>query len=170
MKLIFLKWICALKIEICFSVFFKLPLHVIFRVSQRNESQLRQYQNLQLLLWKTVSVWNAKLKRWGHLVCICVLRHVWAIFQLLKLINPLLQVKPAPIKAVPVPHSVPFQPKLPAKSVVEMCPFSFEERERERRAMKEKKLEELRKEEVMLNAHCKNLRNFNVTWCTCIFL
>ncbi|XP_048097204.1 targeting protein for Xklp2 isoform X1 [Alosa alosa] len=57
------------------------------------------------------------------------------------------EVKPVRIKAVPVPHSVPFQPKLTAKSAVEMCPFSFEERERERRAMKEKKLEELRKEE-----------------------
>lgn len=50
-----------------------------------------------------------------------------------------------------MPHSVPFQPKLLAKSAVEMCPFSFEERERERRAIKEKKLEELRKEEVLLN-------------------
>ncbi|XP_012686461.2 targeting protein for Xklp2 isoform X2 [Clupea harengus] len=57
------------------------------------------------------------------------------------------EVKPAPIKAVPVPHSVPFHPKLLARSVVEMCPFSFEERERERRTLKEKKLEELRKEE-----------------------
>ncbi|KAL2103812.1 hypothetical protein ACEWY4_000680 [Coilia grayii] len=58
------------------------------------------------------------------------------------------EVKPAPIKAVPVPHIVPFHPTLPARSVVELCPFSFEERERERRAMKEKKLEDLRKEEV----------------------
>ncbi|XP_056096039.1 targeting protein for Xklp2 isoform X1 [Rhinichthys klamathensis goyatoka] len=55
---------------------------------------------------------------------------------------------PAPIKALAVPHFLPFQPKPPVKSQVEMCPFSFEERERERRVMKEKKLEELRHEEV----------------------
>ncbi|XP_077074614.1 targeting protein for Xklp2 isoform X2 [Siphateles boraxobius] len=55
---------------------------------------------------------------------------------------------PAPIKALAVPHFLPFQPKPPVKSHVEMCPFSFEERERERRVMKEKKLEELRHEEV----------------------
>ncbi|XP_073669129.1 targeting protein for Xklp2 isoform X2 [Paramisgurnus dabryanus] len=55
---------------------------------------------------------------------------------------------PAPIKALAVPHFLPFQPKIPVKSQLEMCPFSFEERERERRAMKEKKLEELRNEEV----------------------
>ncbi|XP_028850110.1 targeting protein for Xklp2-like isoform X4 [Denticeps clupeoides] len=55
---------------------------------------------------------------------------------------------PAPVKALPVPHFLPFQPKLPVKSKVEVCPFSFEERERERRALKEKKLEELRNEEV----------------------
>ncbi|XP_067227567.1 targeting protein for Xklp2 isoform X2 [Chanodichthys erythropterus] len=55
---------------------------------------------------------------------------------------------PAPIKALAVPHFLPFQPKPPVKSQVEMCPFSFEERERERRVMKEKKMEELRNEEV----------------------
>uniref|UniRef100_A0A673G788 Targeting protein for Xklp2-like n=1 Tax=Sinocyclocheilus rhinocerous TaxID=307959 RepID=A0A673G788_9TELE len=55
---------------------------------------------------------------------------------------------PAPIKAHAVPHFLPFQPKLPVKSQVEMCPFSFEEREHERRVMKEKKLEEMRNEEV----------------------
>ncbi|XP_051515310.1 targeting protein for Xklp2-like isoform X3 [Myxocyprinus asiaticus] len=55
---------------------------------------------------------------------------------------------PAPIRALAVPHYLPFQPKPPVKSQLELCPFSFEERERERRAMKEKKLEELRNEEV----------------------
>ncbi|XP_016085412.1 targeting protein for Xklp2-B-like [Sinocyclocheilus grahami] len=55
---------------------------------------------------------------------------------------------PAPIKAHAVPHFLPFQPKLPVKSQVEMCPFSFEERERERRVMKEKKLDEMRNEEL----------------------
>ncbi|XP_067303313.1 targeting protein for Xklp2 isoform X2 [Pseudorasbora parva] len=55
---------------------------------------------------------------------------------------------PAPIKAFAVPHFLPFQPKPPVKSQVEMCPFSFEERDRERRVIKEKKLDELRNEEV----------------------
>ncbi|XP_057219438.1 targeting protein for Xklp2 isoform X2 [Triplophysa rosa] len=55
---------------------------------------------------------------------------------------------PAPIKALAVPHFLPFHPKPLVKSQVEVCPFSFEERERERRVMKEKKLEELRNEEV----------------------
>jgi len=58
------------------------------------------------------------------------------------------EFKPAPIKAAPVPHFIPFQPKLPAKIAVELCPFSFEERERDRKAMKEKRMEELRKDEV----------------------
>lgn len=71
------------------------------------------------------------------------------IFQSLQLISLYLQEKPpAPIKALAVPHFLPFQPKPPVKSQVEMCPFSFEERERERRAVKEKKLEELRNDEV----------------------
>ncbi|XP_060794540.1 targeting protein for Xklp2 [Neoarius graeffei] len=55
---------------------------------------------------------------------------------------------PAPVKALPVPHYVPFQPKPAAKSHVEMCPFSFDQREQERRAQKEKRLEGLRHEEV----------------------
>ncbi|KAM3618759.1 uncharacterized protein V6R79_024501 [Siganus canaliculatus] len=56
---------------------------------------------------------------------------------------------PSPIKAPPVPHfGLPFQPRLPESHHVEVCPFSFEERERERRALKEKKLEEKRNEEV----------------------
>uniref|UniRef100_UPI0037E955A1 targeting protein for Xklp2 isoform X2 n=1 Tax=Semicossyphus pulcher TaxID=241346 RepID=UPI0037E955A1 len=57
--------------------------------------------------------------------------------------------QPSPIKAPPVPHfGLPFQPRLPEHHHVEVCPFSFEERERERRALKEKKLEEKRNEEV----------------------
>ncbi|XP_060750655.1 targeting protein for Xklp2 isoform X1 [Tachysurus vachellii] len=55
---------------------------------------------------------------------------------------------PAPRKALPVPHYVPFQPKPAAKIHVEQCPFSFEQREQERRAQKERRLEELRNEEV----------------------
>ncbi|XP_026990397.2 targeting protein for Xklp2 isoform X3 [Tachysurus fulvidraco] len=55
---------------------------------------------------------------------------------------------PAPRKALPVPHYVPFQPKPAAKIHIEQCPFSFEQREQERRAQKERRLEELRNEEV----------------------
>lgn len=57
--------------------------------------------------------------------------------------------QPSPIKAPPVPHfGLPFQPQLQENHHVEVCPFSFEERDRERRALKEKKLEEKRNEEV----------------------
>ncbi|XP_040918232.1 targeting protein for Xklp2 isoform X2 [Toxotes jaculatrix] len=57
--------------------------------------------------------------------------------------------QPSPIKPPPVPHfGLPFQPRLPENHHVEICPFSFEERERERRALKEKRLEEKRNEEV----------------------
>ncbi|KAF7658416.1 hypothetical protein LDENG_00013260 [Lucifuga dentata] len=57
--------------------------------------------------------------------------------------------QPSPIKAPPVPHfGLPFQPQLPESHHVEVCPFSFEERECERRALKEKRLEEMRNEEV----------------------
>lgn len=67
------------------------------------------------------------------------------------------QVKqPSPIKPPPVPHfGLPFQPRLPENHHVEVCPFSFEERERERRALKEKRLEGKRNEEV--RSHFKNL-------------
>ncbi|XP_041802048.1 targeting protein for Xklp2 isoform X2 [Chelmon rostratus] len=57
--------------------------------------------------------------------------------------------QPSPIKPPPVPHfGLPFQPRLPENHHVEVCPFSFEERERERRALKEKRLEGKRNEEV----------------------
>ncbi|XP_069099462.1 targeting protein for Xklp2-A-like isoform X1 [Pleurodeles waltl] len=53
------------------------------------------------------------------------------------------------IKANPMPHyGVPFKPKVPEQRVVEPAPFSFDSRDKERLAQKEKKLEELRKEEV----------------------
>ncbi|XP_033825763.1 targeting protein for Xklp2 [Periophthalmus magnuspinnatus] len=60
------------------------------------------------------------------------------------------QVKPpSPIKPPPVPHfGLPFQPKLPEHHQVEVCPFSFDKREQERRALKEKKLEQMRNEDV----------------------
>ncbi|XP_037337034.2 targeting protein for Xklp2 [Pungitius pungitius] len=57
--------------------------------------------------------------------------------------------QPSPIKPPPVPHfGLPFQPQLQENHNVEVCPFSFDERDRERRVLKEKKLLELRNEEV----------------------
>ncbi|XP_005943517.1 targeting protein for Xklp2 isoform X1 [Haplochromis burtoni] len=57
--------------------------------------------------------------------------------------------QPSPVKAPPVPHfGLPFQPRLPENHRVEVCPFSFEQRERERKALREKKLEEKRNEEI----------------------
>ncbi|XP_047426022.1 targeting protein for Xklp2 isoform X2 [Mugil cephalus] len=56
---------------------------------------------------------------------------------------------PSPVKAPQVPHfGLPFQPRLPEHRHVEVLPFSFEQREQERRALKEKRLEEKRNEEV----------------------
>ena len=55
----------------------------------------------------------------------------------------------SPIKAKPMPHfSAPVYTRASDKSEVEVCPFSFEEREKERRALKEKRLEDLRNQEV----------------------
>ncbi|XP_068589847.1 targeting protein for Xklp2 [Cebidichthys violaceus] len=57
--------------------------------------------------------------------------------------------QPSPIKAPAVPHfGLPFQPQLQENHHVEVCPFSFEERDRERRVLKEKKLQEMRNGEV----------------------
>ncbi|XP_011619069.1 targeting protein for Xklp2 [Takifugu rubripes] len=63
--------------------------------------------------------------------------------------EPAVEVKPPPHKKAPsVPHfGLPFQPQLPQNRHVEVCPFSFEEREQERRVLKEKKLEDKRLEE-----------------------
>ncbi|XP_066480838.1 targeting protein for Xklp2 [Tiliqua scincoides] len=53
------------------------------------------------------------------------------------------------IKAKPMPHfGVPFKPKATEPRQVEICPFSFDARDRERLLQKEKKIEELQKEEV----------------------
>ncbi|XP_058034462.1 targeting protein for Xklp2 isoform X2 [Ahaetulla prasina] len=53
------------------------------------------------------------------------------------------------IKAKPMPHpGVPFKPKVTEPRLVECCPFSFEARDKERLLQKEKKMEELQKEEV----------------------
>ncbi|NWX44873.1 TPX2B protein, partial [Steatornis caripensis] len=53
------------------------------------------------------------------------------------------------IKANPMPHyGVPFKPKMPEQRHVEVCPFSFDARDKERQIQKEKKIEELQKEEM----------------------
>lgn len=58
------------------------------------------------------------------------------------------------IKANPMPHyGVPFKPKIPEQRHVEVCPFSFDARDRERQIQKEKKIEELQKEEVRIKSY-----------------
>ncbi|NXS80416.1 TPX2B protein, partial [Erpornis zantholeuca] len=53
------------------------------------------------------------------------------------------------IKVNPMPHyGVPFKPRMPEQRHVKVCPFSFDARDRERQIQKEKKIEELQKEEV----------------------
>ncbi|XP_063281707.1 targeting protein for Xklp2 isoform X2 [Pelobates fuscus] len=53
------------------------------------------------------------------------------------------------IKANPMPHyGVPFKPKLAEQKQVEVCPFSFCDRDKERQQQKTQKLEDLRKAEV----------------------
>ncbi|XP_040465699.1 targeting protein for Xklp2 isoform X8 [Falco naumanni] len=53
------------------------------------------------------------------------------------------------IRANPMRHyGVPFKPKMPEQRHVEVCPFSFDARDKERQIQKEKKIEEMQKEEV----------------------
>ncbi|XP_053104783.1 targeting protein for Xklp2 isoform X2 [Hemicordylus capensis] len=55
----------------------------------------------------------------------------------------------AVVKARPMPHfGVPFKPKAAEPRQVEVCPFSFDSRDKEKLLQKEKKIEELQKEEV----------------------
>ncbi|XP_069863113.1 targeting protein for Xklp2 isoform X1 [Dipodomys merriami] len=57
--------------------------------------------------------------------------------------------EPVVIKAQPMPHyGVPFKPQLPEPRTVEICPFSFDSRDKERQLQKEKKIKELQKGEV----------------------
>uniref|UniRef100_A0A673ZXU6 TPX2 microtubule nucleation factor n=2 Tax=Salmo trutta TaxID=8032 RepID=A0A673ZXU6_SALTR len=74
----------------------------------------------------------------------------WALKKKVRIDRKVEEVKPpAPLKAHAAPHfGLPFQPKLQDKTQMDVCPFSFEERECERRLLKEKRLEELRHEEV----------------------
>ncbi|XP_072370605.1 targeting protein for Xklp2 isoform X1 [Scyliorhinus torazame] len=51
------------------------------------------------------------------------------------------------IKANPMPHSgVPFKPKCSEEKLVEIQPFSFDSRDKQRETLKEQKIQELRKE------------------------
>ncbi|KAJ1122957.1 hypothetical protein NDU88_001430 [Pleurodeles waltl] len=53
------------------------------------------------------------------------------------------------IKANPMPNfGAPFKPKAPEQKHVDLAPFSFDSRDKERQARKAKKLEDLRREEV----------------------
>ncbi|KAJ8016369.1 hypothetical protein DPEC_G00006490 [Dallia pectoralis] len=74
----------------------------------------------------------------------------WAMKKRVRIERKVEEVKPpAPLKAISVPHfGLPFQPKLQDKTQVEVCPFSFDVRQHERMLLKEKRLEELRHEEV----------------------
>ncbi|KAL1784783.1 targeting protein for Xklp2 isoform X1 [Sigmodon hispidus] len=57
--------------------------------------------------------------------------------------------KPAVIRAQPVPHyGVPYKPFIPETRNVEVCPFSFDTRDKERQLQKEKKIKEMQKGEV----------------------
>lgn len=57
--------------------------------------------------------------------------------------------KPVVIKAQPVPYyGVPHKPHIPEARNVEVCPFSFDSRDKERQLQKEKKIKEMQKGEV----------------------
>ncbi|XP_010589897.1 targeting protein for Xklp2 [Loxodonta africana] len=57
--------------------------------------------------------------------------------------------EPVVIKAQPVPHyGVPFKPQIPEARTLEVCPFSFDSRDKERQLQKEKKIKELQKGEM----------------------
>ncbi|XP_012659634.1 targeting protein for Xklp2 [Otolemur garnettii] len=57
--------------------------------------------------------------------------------------------EPVVVRAQPVPHyGVPFKPQIPEARTVELCPFSFDSRDKERQLKKEMKIRELQKGEV----------------------
>ncbi|CAI9154492.1 unnamed protein product [Rangifer tarandus platyrhynchus] len=57
--------------------------------------------------------------------------------------------EPVVIRAQPVPYfGMPFKPQIPVGRTVEVCPFSFDSRDKERQLQKEKKIKELQKGEV----------------------
>lgn len=65
------------------------------------------------------------------------------------------------IRAQPVPHyGVPFKPQIPEARTVEICPFSFDSRDKERQLQKEKKIKELQKGEVGVSIFASNIIRF----------
>ncbi|XP_024599069.1 targeting protein for Xklp2 isoform X3 [Neophocaena asiaeorientalis asiaeorientalis] len=57
--------------------------------------------------------------------------------------------EPVVIRAQPVPYfGMPFKPQIPVGRTVEICPFSFDSRDKERQLQKEKKIKELQKGEM----------------------
>ncbi|KAK2107925.1 Protein tpx2 [Saguinus oedipus] len=57
--------------------------------------------------------------------------------------------EPVVIRAHPVPYfGVPFKPPIPEARTMEICPFSFDSRDKEHQLQKEKKIKELRKGEI----------------------
>lgn len=60
------------------------------------------------------------------------------------------------IRAHPVPHcGVPYKPQISEARTVEICPFSFDSRDKERHLQKEKKIKELQKGEVGVSISVK---------------
>lgn len=55
---------------------------------------------------------------------------------------------------------VPFKPQLPEAKTVEICPFSFDSRDKERQLQKEKKIKELQKMEVGVSISVSSLTLF----------
>lgn len=62
------------------------------------------------------------------------------------------------LRAKPVPHyGVPLKPQIPEARTVEVCPFSFDSRDKERQLQKEKKIKELQKGEVGVSISATNI-------------
>lgn len=55
---------------------------------------------------------------------------------------------------------VPFKPQIPEAKTVEICPFSFDSRDKERQLQKEKKIKELQKMEVGVFISVSSLTQF----------
>lgn len=71
--------------------------------------------------------------------------------------------EPVVIRAQPMPHyGVPFKPQNPETRTVEICPFSFDSRDKERQLQKEKKIKELLKAEEMPKFKAHPVPHFDV--------
>ncbi|XP_069740839.1 targeting protein for Xklp2 isoform X2 [Narcine bancroftii] len=73
--------------------------------------------------------------------------------------------EPRVMKANAIPHNaIPFKPKLAEHKVVAIQPFSFEARDKEREALKQKKIDEMRKKEMEIPVFkAKQLPDFEST-------